>query len=62
MGKEDGILMYKGKIYMPTSGKLKKYIAEGNAQCAICWAPRISENNCSCKKPILLARNEERSS
>jgi hypothetical protein len=39
--------------------RTEKYSAEGNAQCAICWAPRISEENCSCKKPILLARNEE---
>jgi hypothetical protein len=46
--------------YMCQTQRDEKYSAERNAQCAICWAPMISKINCSCKKPILLARNEER--
>jgi hypothetical protein len=57
--KEDGILMYKGKVYVLNSNELKNCSSEGNAQCAICWTPRISEDNCSSKKPVLLAGNEE---
>jgi hypothetical protein len=59
--KEDGIIMYEGKVHVPNSEELKKCSVEGDAQCAIRWEPRISKNNCSSKKLIFLARNEERS-
>jgi hypothetical protein len=56
--KEDVVLTYRGKVYVPKS-KAKNIVLR-NAQCTLCRAPRISESNCSCKGPILLSRNEER--
>jgi hypothetical protein len=45
--------------YFPNSGELKKYTAERNEKCAICWAPNLSKSNCNCKKRIISVMNEE---
>jgi hypothetical protein len=45
---------------VPNSSELKKCSAERNSQCAIGWASRISEADCSYEETILLDINEER--
>jgi hypothetical protein len=53
--------MYKGKVYVSNSSEMKNAVLKEMHNVPYVRAPRISENNCSSKKPIFLARNEERS-
>jgi hypothetical protein len=55
----DEILMYRGKIYVRNSQELKNIILR-EIHTVPYAAPRISENYCSCQKPILLVRHKER--
>jgi hypothetical protein len=56
----DEIFLYKKKIYVPSVQDLKLVILHDLKQCALCWAPWISENCGSNQEPLLLARYEER--
>jgi hypothetical protein len=57
--KEDGMLMYKGKIYVSNSGELKNKVLREMHNVPYIGHPWMSKDNCSCKKPIIFYRNEE---
>jgi hypothetical protein len=60
--KEDEILMYKGKVYVPNSSELKNEVLKEIHNVSYVRHPRYHKtSNYNSKKPIFLARNEERS-
>jgi hypothetical protein len=58
--KEDGLLMHKNRIYVPSSRELRNLVLKQMHNVLYVRHPRLPKNNCSNKNPILLARNEER--
>jgi hypothetical protein len=57
--KEDGLLMHKNRIYVPSSGELRNLVLKEMHNVPYVGHPRLPENNYSSKKPILLAGNEK---
>jgi hypothetical protein len=58
--REDGILMYRGRVYVPKSQDLKNMVLREIKKCALCWAPRIPKNNCNSQESIFLGMYENK--
>jgi hypothetical protein len=57
--ENDEILMYRGRIYVPSSQELKNMILREMRNVPYVGHPSYQKNYCRCQEPILLARHEE---
>jgi hypothetical protein len=57
--REDEILMYIPRVYVPNNQELKSPILSEMHKASLCWTSRLSKDNCRSKEVILLARYEK---
>jgi hypothetical protein len=57
--KEDGLLMHKNRIYVPSSGELGNLVLKEMHDVPYTGHPGYQKKNYSSKRPVLLAGNEE---
>jgi hypothetical protein len=57
--KEDGLLMHKNRICVPSSEELRNSVLKEMHNVPYVGHPNYQKKNCSNKKPILLVRNEK---
>jgi hypothetical protein len=57
---EDGLLMHKNIIYVPSSGELRNLVLKEMHNVPYARHPGYQKKNCSSKTPIILAKDEKR--
>ena len=57
--EEDGLLTFKGIIYIPNVTDLRRVVMDEIQASSIFWSPRISEDYCYSEKEVSLARDEK---
>jgi hypothetical protein len=57
--EEDGILLFRDKVYVPNTQELRNIVLKEMHNVPYVGHPGYQEDNCSSKKPIFLAWNEE---